>query len=104
MWAKDAEPCQSPTSPRARSICQRTGSDEGVDARRYENPFLAGEGDNRVLMRNRPDEVRAMVDSMVETARMSGGYLMCIGNHIPWNVPPPAIRLYLDLSDELAYR
>lgn len=60
--------------------------------------------DRRVLSRNNPDEIRAMVDSMVETGRMSGGYMMCIGNHIPWNVPPEAIRLYLDLSAELAYR
>jgi len=35
---------------------------------------------------------------------MSGGYMMCIGNHIPWNVPPPAVKLYLDLCNELAYR
>ena len=34
-------------------------------ARRYPNCFLAGEGDNRILMRNRPAEIRAMVDSMV---------------------------------------
>ena len=55
-------------------------------------------------MRNDPDEIRRMVLSMVETAKMSGGYMMCIGNHIPWNVPPPAIKLYLDLSAELAHR
>ena len=41
-----------------------------------------------------------MVESMVETGRMSGGYMMCIGNHIPWNVPPQAIKRYLDLSAE----
>ena len=29
---------------------------------------------------------------------------MAIGNHIPWNVPPEAVKLYLDLADELAYR
>jgi len=73
-------------------------------ARRYPNCFLAGEGDNRILMRNRPAEIRAMVDSMVETGRMSAGYMMCIGNHIPWNVPPEAIKLYFDLSADLAYR
>jgi hypothetical protein len=44
-----------------------------------------------------------MVESMVETWRMSGGYMMDIGNHIPWDVPPDAIKLYLDLYDELAY-
>jgi hypothetical protein len=73
-------------------------------ARRHENCYLAGEGDNRILMRNRPDEIRAMVESMVETAKMSGGYAMCIGNHIPFNVPPEAVKLYFDLSAELGYR
>ncbi len=39
-----------------------------------------------------------------ETGRMSGGYMMCIGNHISWNVPPEAIKRYLDLSRALARR
>jgi hypothetical protein len=73
-------------------------------ARRYKNIFLAGEGDNRVLMRNDPQEIRAMVECMAETGRMTGGDFLCIGNHIPWNVPPEAIKRYLDLSNELAYR
>ena len=73
-------------------------------ARRHQDCFLAGEGDNRVLMRNDPVEIRAMVESMAETGRLSGGYMMCIGNHIPWNVPPEAIKRYLDLSQELAHR
>jgi len=73
-------------------------------ARKYKDCFIAGEGDNRVLLRNNPAEIRAMVESMVETGRMSGGYMMCIGNHIPWNTPPEAIKRYLDLSKELARR
>ena len=55
-------------------------------------------------MRNDPAEIRRRVESMVATGRISGGYMMCIGNHIPWNVPPAAIKLYLDLANELAYR
>jgi len=35
---------------------------------------------------------------------MCGGYMMCIGNHIPFNVPPPAVKLYFDLSAEIGYR
>ena len=73
-------------------------------ARKYPNRFLAGEGDNRVLMRNNPAEIRAMVESMVATARVCDGYVMCIGNHIPWNVPGEAIKHYLDLSTDLAVR
>ena len=88
----------------ARGIISEPFTDYKAIARRYENCFIAGEGDNRVLMRNDPWEIRAMVQSMVETGRMSGGYMMCIGNHIPFNVPPDAVKRYLDLSAELARR
>ena len=88
----------------ARGIISEPYADYKAIARRHRDCFLAGEGDNRILTRNDPDEIEAMVRSMVETARLTGGYMMCIGNHIPWNVPPPAIKLYLDLSAELAVR
>lgn len=88
----------------ARGIISEPFTDYRAIARKYENPFLAGEGDNRILMRNDPDEIRAMVDRMVETSRMSGGYMMCIGNHIPFNVPAEAVALYLDYSAEVANR
>lgn len=88
----------------ARGIISEPFTNYKAIARRYENCFIAGEGDTRVLMRNDPAEIRAMVETMVETGRMSGGYMMCIGNHIPFNVPPEAVKRYLDLSAELAYR
>lgn len=88
----------------ARGIISEPFTNYKAIAQRYENCFIAGEGDNRVLMRNDADEIRVMVESMVETGKMSGGYMMCIGNHIPFNVPPEAIKRYLDLSEELAYR
>lgn len=88
----------------ARGIISEPFTNYKAIARKYDNPFIAGEGDNRVLQRNNPAEIRAMVESMTETGRMSGGYMMCVGNHIPWTVPPPAIKLYLDLSAELAHR
>jgi len=88
----------------ARGIISEPYTDYKAIARRYEDCFIAGEGDNRVLMRNDPEEIRSMVNSMVQTGRMSGGYMMCIGNHIPWNVPPEAVKVYLDLSAELGYR
>ncbi len=88
----------------ARGIISEPYTNYKALARRYPNCFIAGEGDNRVLMRNRPAEIKAMVESMVETARMSGGYMMCVGNHIPFNVPGDAIERYLDLSAELGYR
>jgi len=90
----------------ARGIISEPYSDyKGIAGRHAgKDLFLAGEGDNRILMRNDPAEIRAMVESMVETSRMTGGYMMCIGNHIPWNVPPESIKRYLDLSAELARR
>jgi hypothetical protein len=73
-------------------------------ARRRHDCFLAGEGDNRVLMRDNPAEIDAMVHQMLDTAQLTGGYMMCVGYHIPWNVPPLAMVQYLDLSAELAGR
>ncbi len=88
----------------ARGIITEPHTDFKTIARKHENCFLAGEGDNRVLTRNDPAEIKAMVRSMVETARMTGGYMMCVGNHIPWNVTPEGIKRYLDLSVGLAHR
>jgi len=72
--------------------------------RKHPDCFYAGEGDTRVLSRNNPDEIRAMVERMVETAQMTGGYFMRIGNEFTWNTPPEAVKLYLDLCNELAHR
>ena len=88
----------------ARGIISEPYTNYKAIARKHKDCFIAGEGDNRILDRNNPDEIKAMVESMVETGRMSGGYMMCIGNHIPWNVNPEGIKRYLDLSAELAYR
>lgn len=88
----------------ASGIVTEPYTDFRTIARKHENCVLAGEGDNRILSRNSPEEIEAMVKKMVETAQMTGGYLMSIGNHIPWNVPPRAVKLYLDLSKELAHR
>jgi len=88
----------------ANGIISEPYTDYKRIARNHKDCFIAGEGDNRVLSRNDPAEIRAMVESMVETANLSRGYMMCIGNHIPWNVSPEGIQRYLDLSAELAYR
>jgi len=88
----------------ARGIISEPYTDYKAIARRHEgkNLFLAGEGDNRILTRNDPDEIRAMVDSMLETAAMTDGYMMCVGNHIPFNVTPEGVKRYFDLCAELA--
>ena len=88
----------------ARGIISEPYTDYKAIARNHQDCFLAGEGDSRILTRNDPAEIEAMVRSMVETARMSGGYMMCIGNHIPYNVPGEAVERYLDRSAATAYR
>lgn len=88
----------------ARGIITEPYTDFKKIARKYPDCFIAGEGDNRILSRNNPAEIKAMVESMMETARINGGYMMCIGNHIPWNIPGEAVKLYLDLSMEIAHR
>jgi len=90
----------------ARGIITEPFTDFKAIASRHpeKNLFLAGEGDNRILTRNKPEEIDAMVKSMVETAQITGGYMMCIGNHIPWNVTPEGIKRYLDRSAEWAHR
>lgn len=88
----------------ARGIITEPYTDFKRIARRHENCFLAGEGDNRILMTNDAAAIERMVRTMVETAHLTGGYMMCVGNHLPWNVPAEAIRRYLELSRELARR
>jgi hypothetical protein len=88
----------------ARGIISEPYTNYKEIARKHKDCFIAGEGDTRILNRNNPEEIRAMVESMVETGRMSRGYMMCIGNHIPWNVNPEGIKRYLDLADSIGYR
>lgn len=88
----------------ATGIVTEPHTDFKALAQHYEDMVLVGEGDVRVLLRNNPDEIRSMVDSMVETAKTCSGYFMCIGNQIPWNTPSEAIKLYLDYSADIAHR
>ena len=73
-------------------------------AKKHPDIMLGGEGDNRILTYGTKDDIRKMVERMVETGKNCGGYFMCIGNHIPWNVPGESIKYYLDYSDKLAWR
>ena len=84
----------------AQGFISEPYTDYRAIARKHRDIMLAGEGDNRILSRGDPAEIRAMVDGMRETAAMTGGYMMGIGNHIPWNVPPESVKLYLDYAAE----
>jgi hypothetical protein len=88
----------------ARGIITEPYTDFRAIARKHKDCFLAGEGDCRVLLRNDPAEIEAMVQQMAETASMTGGYAFCVGNHVPWNTPPHAAKLYLDLCAKMGHR
>jgi hypothetical protein len=88
----------------AIGIISEPFTDYRAIARKYDNPFIAGDGDVRILMQADADDIKAMVERMVETSKMSGGYMMCIGNHIPFNVSPKGVKLYLDYAAELGFR
>ncbi|HJP32507.1 MAG: uroporphyrinogen decarboxylase family protein [Candidatus Latescibacteria bacterium] len=88
----------------ASGVITEPYSDFKAIAKRHPDCVLCGEGDSRVLMSGDAEAIRTMVRSMVETANMCGGYMMGIGNHIPWNVPPESAKVYLDAVHELAFR
>ena len=88
----------------ARGIISEPYTDYKTIAKKHKDCFLAGEGDNRILSSCDDKAIKDMVLSMTETAKLTGGYMMCIGNHIPWNVPAEGIKKYLDYSAEFAYR
>ena len=88
----------------ARGLLGEPYTDYKTIARKHPDCYLTGEGDTRILSRNDPEEIGAMVNRMVETAQMTGGYFMRIGNEFTWTTPPEAVKLYLDLSHELAHR
>lgn len=88
----------------ARGIISEPYTDYKKIARKHKDCFLAGEGDNRILSNNDDTAIKQMVLNMVDTAKLTGGYMMCIGNHIPWNVPAQSIKAYLDYSAEYALR
>ena len=88
----------------AQGLVGEPCTDYRAIAGRHRDVCLAGEGDNRVLSRNRPEEIDAMVRGMLATARECPGYMMCVGNHIPWNLPPEAVGRYLGRCAEWGWR
>ena len=88
----------------ASGLVSEPYTDYGSIARRHKDFFMAGEGDNRILSRCDKGEIGEMFRGMMETSRIAGGYALSIGNHIPWNVPPEGVKIYLDLCNEYGYR
>ncbi len=69
-------------------------------ARKHPDKVLAGDGDNRILQTSDREAVEAMTKQMCELGKRQPGYFMCIGNHIPWNVPAEAVKWYFEFSDK----
>jgi len=80
-------------------ISEPFGDYEAI-ADKHPDKMLAGDGDNRILQTNEPDAIEAMTKRMCELGRRQPGYFMCVGNHIPWNVPAEAVVRYFEFSDK----
>ncbi len=74
--------------------------DYGAVADKYPDKFLAGDGDNRILQTRDRDAIEAMTKRMCELGRRQPGYFMCVGNHLPWNVPAESIKAYFEYSEK----
>jgi len=72
-------------------------------ARKHPNAVLAGEGDNRILQTHDREAIRKMTQDMCAMGRQYPGYFMCVGNHIPWNVPAESVKWYMEFSEEYGY-
>jgi hypothetical protein len=77
--------------------------DYGAIADRHPDKMLAGDGDNRILQTNDRAAIERMTRRMCELGRRQPGYFMCVGNHIPWNVPAEAVRWYFACSDRYGW-
>ena len=73
--------------------------DYAAIGRKHPEKVLAGDGDNRILQTDDRDAIERMTRRMCDLGRRLPGYFMCVGNHIPWNVPAEAIRWYFECSE-----
>ncbi len=84
----------------AHGLVSEPFADWETIAEKHPDKVLAGQGDNRILQSEDPQAIEEMTRRMCEMARRYPGYFMCIGNHIPWNVPAEAVKLYFDFSEK----
>ena len=69
-------------------------------ARKHPGKVLTGQGDNRILSTTDRQAIERMVKDMVALGRSHPGYIMSIGNLIPWNLDPGAVRMYFDAGEK----
>jgi uroporphyrinogen-III decarboxylase len=65
---------------------------------------IIGNADCRVLMSEDPEQIRAEVKRCMDLGRPCPGFFMAVGNHIPFNIPIPAVDCYMEAYEEMAER
>jgi uroporphyrinogen-III decarboxylase len=65
---------------------------------------IMGNIDTRILTFGTHDQIRQEVRRCAELGRGCPGYFFAVGNHIPYNVPIPAIECYLEAIREMGRR
>lgn len=77
---------------------------ETLVARFGRTHVLIGNIDTRILTFGKPEQIRAEVRRCAELGRPCPGYFFAVGNHIPYNVPIPAIECYLEAIETMGRR
>jgi hypothetical protein len=72
-------------------------------AEKHPDRVLVGDGDNRIIATEDRDAIFRMVRGMTEWGKRYPGYFCCVGNHLPWNLSPQAIKHYFDASEEFGW-
>lgn len=83
----------------ADGIVSEPYTDWPTMAKKHPDKIFAGDGDNRVLATGDRDAIFAMVKRMTDWGKQYPGYLYCIGNHIPWDIPVKGVLAYFEAAD-----
>ena len=78
-------------------------TDMAYVAKRYGRTHaFIGNADTRILLSGTREQIRAEVERCMAIGKAYPGFFLCVGNHIPWDIPPAAIKLYLDYAAKAA--
>ena len=83
----------------ADGIISEPYTDWEAIAKKHPDKIFAGDGDNRVLATNDREAIFAMVKKMADWGKQYPGYLFCVGNHIPWNLPVEGVKAYYEAAE-----
>ena len=73
-------------------------------ARKHPGKVLVGDGDNRIISSGDRKAIYNMVEKMTGWGKQYPGYFLCVGNHLPWNLPPEGIKAYFEASEKFGQR